>query len=851
MGNKKKKSKGKLFKNHKRLRYIWIRIRLAVKVVFAMTLMCILAAGIFFYKKYGKEVLEMQEQAKQLVADSDQSTFMKKSTSIVYDCNGKVLPVFTTGTDSGYVKYEDIPKAAVSAMVATEDRDFYEHKGVDILANVKAVYELIKNKGEVKRGGSTITQQLARNIFLSHDVTWQRKTEEIFIAKELEDKYDKYEIMEFYLNNIYFANGYYGIEAASKGYFGCPVTKLNTSQIAFLCAIPNSPTRYDPVVNMNNTLSRRDRILEQMKEQGYIDEDEYETAINTTIKLNMKKKKNTDVSNYVVTYVSYCATRAIMKESGFEFRNDFEDDKDKEEYEDSYNEMYTKCQQMIYSGGYSIYTSIDPKIQKKLQSAVDNGLVSFSEKSDDGIYKMQGAAACVDNKTGRVCAIVGGRSQEMSGHGLNRAYQSYRQPGSSIKPILVYAAAFENGYTPDSIVVDEPIKDGPKNSSGGYAGKVTLRTAVEKSINTVAWRMYEELIPHNCLKHLVNMNFYNITYADDYLPAALGGVTYGATPVEMASAYAALENDGVFVTPTCIVKIKDAYGETYVSNKPEKKVVYEENAARMMTDVLEGVLTKGTAAGYGIPDMDCAGKTGTTNDKKDGWFVGYTPYYTTAVWVGCDIPKKVDNLKGNTYPLYIWNEFMCDIHNGLDMKEFELYETVTQDDSEKTWTSQKGDSNKSDKDNKDDDSADNEDEAADTDDADGNDGEDVVEGEDGENKDTDNNEDNNEDSNESDKNSESDDKGDNKGNKDDTESDDDSVENGKDTDDNNDVTLPPASEEGADKTKAPVSTKAPNTEAPAQTKEPTEQPPIVTPPPKEDSPTPEPVKTPEPETEMD
>lgn len=710
MSKKKKKKKVKLFRNHPRLRWIWIRIRLALKVVLVMMLGCIVVFGAVFYKKYGKDILAMQDEANKLVKESDSNTFMQKMTSIVYDCNGDVLPVFTSGTDFGYVTYEDIPKYAVDAMVATEDRDFYEHNGVDMSANIKAVYELIKNKGEVKRGGSTITQQLARNIYLTNAVTWQRKVEEIFIALALEDKYEKFEIMEFYLNNIYFANGYYGIEAASKGYFDCSVTKLDLSQIAFLCAIPNSPTRYDPVVNIKNTLSRRDRILDQMLEQGFITQDECDSAKAEEIKLNMAKKIDTDVPNSIVTYITYCSTRAIMQKQGFVFRNDFENDDDKTAYENSYNETYSACQQQLYTKGYRIYTSIDLKIQKKLQKAVDDNLSKFTDTKDDGIYDMQGAGVCIDNESGRIVAIVGGRSQKISGYGLNRAYQSYRQPGSAIKPILVYTPAFENGYTPDTKVVDEPIKNGPKNSGGSYAGTVTMRRAVEKSINTIAWKLYDELIPHNCLKHLVDMNFYKITYDDDYLPASLGGVTYGATPVEMASAYAAIENDGVFTTPTCILKVDDAYGHTMIDDNLERKVVYEENAARMMTDVMKGVLTNGTAAGHEINNMDCAGKTGTTNDKKDGWFVGYTPYYTTSVWCGCDNPKTIDDLWGSSYPLDIWYDFMTDVHEGLEYKEFTPYEIVSQDDNDSYGggNHHKDDNNNdSDDDNDEDDSEDN------------------------------------------------------------------------------------------------------------------------------------------------
>ena len=483
------------------------------------------------------------------------------------------------------------------------------------------------------------------------------------------------DILEFYLNNIYFGNGYYGIQSASRGYFNRDVGELTLSEIAFLCAIPNNPTLYDPVTNMDNALSRRDRILKRMLEDDKISGQAYSEAKEQAITLT--RPEALTKNDYVETYTYYCATRALMETEGFKFRYDFSSDDDREAYERAYNELYSDCQKRLYTGGYRIYTSLDLAMQEELQAAVDETLAGYTEVNEEGVYALQSSAVCIDNDSGRVKAIVGGRSQDFAGYTLNRAYQSFRQPGSAVKPLTVYTPSFERNYTPDSLVEDEPIEDGPSNANGAYLGEITVRTAVEKSVNTVAWRLYEELTPEVGLSYLEEMNFSRLD-AEDYRPAtALGGFTNGVSSLEMASGYAALENDGKYRMPTCIVKILDAEGnEVYVSAQEEKQV-YKQNAARMMTDVLQGVLTNGTGRGLGLSDMPCAGKTGTTNDQKDGWFVGYTRYYTTSVWVGYDMPEKLDKLMGSTYPGTIWQKFMRGAHEGLEPMEFLPYAKIS------------------------------------------------------------------------------------------------------------------------------------------------------------------------------
>lgn len=653
-------------KKKKKYRYF----RLFVKIQLVLFLAVAAACAYYFYGGYGREVQAMKAEAEQLVRTSTEETFRGSQTSIVYAADGSVISMLKDTKESYYLTREEIPGNVVAAIVSIEDKKFYRHDGVDYQALLRAVKAMVEN-GRVTQGGSTITMQLARNVFISQEKTWQRKVEEIFIAWNLEKKYTKDQILEFYLNNIYFGNGYYGIQSASRGYFNREVKDLSLSQMAFLCAVPNNPTLYDPAVNMENTIARRDRILSQMLSDGKISEVDYANAV--VEKIRLERPKAIQKNDYVETYAYYCATRALMEQEGFVFQTEFANNQAAESYHESYDEWYADCQRKLYTGGYRIYTTLDPGMQQQLQEAVNGTLAGFTETNEEGIYTLQASAVCIDNENGYVRAIVGGRGQDFAGYTLNRAYQSFRQPGSAIKPLTVYAPCFERHYTPESLFVDEPIEDGPKNSNGTYLGEVTLRTAVEKSINTIAWRMYEELTPQTGLSYLKEMNFSRLD-AEDYRPAsALGGFTNGVSALEMASGYAALLNDGKYRTPTCIEKILDDSGNEIYASAQREKQVYRQNAARMMTDVLTGVFTAGTAKGLGLKDMPCAGKTGTTNDHKDGWFVGYTRYYTTSVWVGYDMPKRMDDLMGNTYPGKIWQTFMEEIHADLEPLGFLPY----------------------------------------------------------------------------------------------------------------------------------------------------------------------------------
>ncbi len=674
MAKKKKKRK-------KKYRFFWFFVKVQI-----FLMICVLGAVGFYYGGgYAKRVQALHKEALSLVHHSTEATFHAAETSVIYDADGNVITKLKGAKDSDYLVSEDIPADVKAAIISIEDKKFYRHGGVDYKAIARAVVAMIKN-GEVTQGGSTITMQLARNIYLSTEQTWQRKVEEIFIALEMERIYSKDKILEYYLNNIYFGNGYYGIQAASHGYFNKDVQELSLSQIAYLCAVPNNPSLYDPLTMSDNTIGRRNRILKNMLDDGKISEARYSAAVAEEIVL--ERPAQYAKNDYVETYTYYCATRALMALEGFEFQYEFASEEEEDLYDTAYGELYSECQKKLYTEGYQIYTTLDLNMQEQLQASIDDTLSEFTEQSEEGVYTLQASATCIDNETGFVKAIVGGRSQDFAGYTLNRAYQSFRQPGSTIKPLIVYTPAFERNYTPDSIVVDQPIEDGPENAGGFYRGEITIRTALEHSVNTIAWQLYDEITPPVGLSYLHAMNFSKIEKSDEIPASCLGGLTKGVSSLEMASAYAAIENDGLYREPTCIEKITDAEGnEVYVAPQTEV-IVYKQNAARMTTDVLKGVLINGTGKGLGLGDMPCAGKTGTTNDSKDGWFVGFTRYYTTSVWVGYDMPKTLDNLQGATYPGTIWKNFMTGIHEGLPVLEFLPYAQMEGEPQEESEASQ-------------------------------------------------------------------------------------------------------------------------------------------------------------------
>ena len=418
------------------------KFRIFFRVQFVLFLLFLGAGAYDLYSSYGPEVKALKAEAGRLVRESTPETFRGSQTSLVYAADGSVISSLKGTKESYYLTYEEIPSDAVAAIVSIEDKKFYRHDGVDYRALLRAVMAMLEN-GRITQGGSTITMQLARNIFITQEKTWQRKVEEIFIAWDLEEKYTKDEIIEFYLNNIYFGHGYYGIQSASRGYFNRNVDELTLSEIAFLCAIPNNPTLYDPYTNMENTLGRRDRILSNMQEDGKISEVAYANAIVEDIVLEHGEtvKKN----DYVETYAYYCAVRALMELEGFEFRYTFATEAERDAYDARYDEMYAECQRKLYTGGYQIYTSLDLELQENLQESIDDALVKFTDVNEEGVYELQASAVCINNDTGYVQAIVGGRQQDFAGYTLNRAYQKLSSAGKCDQATDRLCAAVRTG----------------------------------------------------------------------------------------------------------------------------------------------------------------------------------------------------------------------------------------------------------------------------------------------------------------------------------------------------------------------------------------------------------------------
>ena len=633
-------------------------------------------AGVLIWQKIEPIYNEYNTFAEEVVNNATYDSFKLQESSYIYDVDGKLICKLKADQDSSYISYNEIPSAFIDAFVAVEDRSFWDNSGIDFKGIARILYNFVKTGGEEVHGASTITQQLARNIFLTHEVSLERKGKEMLIAMKLTSKFTKEEIMEFYCNDICFANTYYGISAAAKGYFNKNVNELTLSEICYLCAIPNSPEYYNPYKYPERALERRDKILGDMMELGLISRVEYNRAINEEIVI---EKPSFEFNNYMTTYAIDCAVQYIMKENEFEFKYKYTDEADYNNYKKEYAEAYENAKYELVTGGYKVYTSLDPEIQNNIQLILDEKLAFDEEINEEtGIYELQGAVTCIDNSNGKVVAVVGGRSQDTDGvYSLNRAFQSYRQPGSSIKPLIVYAPAIISGYTPNSMVQNIDVataKVKGVNVQELTGPEMTLRRALEQSKNGVAWQLFDKITPQVALSYITEMQFSNICPDDYYNSAALGGLTYGVTTAEMASAFSTLVNHGYYRDPSCIIKMIDRNGDD-IYREENSRQIYNEVAADTTIDMMTGVLIRGTASKlgwYNSTKTVAACKTGTTNNSKDGWLCGSTPYYSIAVWVGYDTPKTLNNLWGSTYPAQIWKDSMLSVISDLEViEEFE------------------------------------------------------------------------------------------------------------------------------------------------------------------------------------
>lgn len=646
-------------------------------VLLATGVVCGCIVLLCIYVKVKPELDDCRRTVYDKVANMDEDDFISDMDTYIYDKDGKEIGLINAGN----FEYADIGKISMNIQniyISQEDKRFKEHMGVDWISTARAGLALIKNKGEITQGGSTITQQVIKNTYLTQEKSFKRKLIEIMMAPQMEQKFSKAKIMEYYCNTNYYGNRCYGVQAASQFYFGKDASDVSVAEAAMLAALSNSPSMYDPIKHFSDALNKRNKIIENFYNNGYITEEEKEDAIAEPLNIIEKEGKE-GFQTYQSTYAIHCAALKLMEADHFRFKYTFSSKEEYDIYIEQYEKAYNEKTDEIKSGGYSIYTSLDSAIQEKLQNSIDTTLKEFDELQENGKFAMQGAAAVADNETGYIVAIVGGRGTDDQ---YNRAYLSARQPGSSIKPLIDYAPAFDTGkFYPSMVMNDHEIEDGPKNSGGGYRGRVTIREAVNRSINTVAWQVLQEIGVNNGLSYLGKMKFHKISYVDNDVAAlSIGGFTNGVRVVDMVKGYQTLANLGQYTDRTCIVDIRDSNGNSVINRyKPDKEQVYDQDSAYMMTDILKGTIEQpfGTGRGLGLDSgMPSAGKTGTTNNNKDTWFCGYTRYYTTAVWVGYDIPREMPGIFGSTYSGRIWKQVMDGIHEGLEIKDWERPETV-------------------------------------------------------------------------------------------------------------------------------------------------------------------------------
>ncbi|MCR5608316.1 MAG: penicillin-binding protein [Lachnospiraceae bacterium] len=669
------------------------RVFLGIKIFAVFCLLVVLIGGIVVYAKYGTIIMDCYSEASKIAADSKPDDFRKTGGAKYFDASGNEIKALSRANSDTYLTCDEIPQLVKETFIVSEDKDFYNHKGISYKGNVRAVIAIIKDNGKLSQGGSTITQQLTRNIYLTFEKSIERKLKEMFISLKLEEAYSKDQILEYYINNIYFRNNHYGIESAAQGYFGKSISECTLAQQVFLCAIPNRPAYYDPYTNFDHTIKRKDRLLKQLHDDGKISDDMYTTACNEEIVVGRFSKTKENIPQPLKSYIEECAVRALMAASGFEFQYGFTkaQEDEFEEYKNERDEIFKDWANTMQKNEYYVYTSIDFDAQNALQEAVNNVLNDANtDLNDEGIYEFQGSAVCIDNDTGKVVAMVNGRTQADKENYGERAYNNYRQPGSSIKPILVYGPAYDmrdgNGnavYTLDSTMVDEKIdsKWAPKNASGTYLNReVTFKEALARSLNTIPWLLFRDMKEANggklnyCFDYLKKMNFNKITMDDaDGLSAAIGGTKYGTNTLEMAAAYATIENEGEYRQPSCVIRITNKDGETVTEDRQGVREVYDINTTKQLIESMQAVLYAdyGSATKVPVNGQDCAGKTGTTDGYKDGWMCGFTKYYTTAVWCGNDHNTTADSNTGATFAGKIWHDYMTVIHEGLARKEFD------------------------------------------------------------------------------------------------------------------------------------------------------------------------------------
>lgn len=630
--------------------------------------------GMYIYTEVKPLLVESKRIAYEKLASVDKNTFRLMENTEVYGVNGEKIGE-VKANNYEYIGINEVSKYIQEGYIAVEDRMFLTHNGVDLKALTRAGIALLKNSGEITQGGSTITQQVIKNTLLTQEQTFKRKLIELLLAPEIERMYSKAEIMEFYVNTNYYGNGCYGIESASKFYFGKSAKNLTLGEAAVLVGVSNNPSKYNPVKYPENVKKKREFVLTKMLEVGVITEQEYKVANEEEINLVLDKKLSDGKESYLMSYALHSTVIKVMELDGFKFKYGITDEEEYEKYMEEYKEEYSEKSNLVRSGGFKIETSLDPTKQEILQKAIDKELEGFKGKDEvSGKYEYQGAGVIVNNETGYVEAIVGGRGTEDT---YNRGFLAVRQPGSAIKPLVAYGVAFDSGeYYPSYVMEDKYIDKGPKNAYTGYRGNMSLREAIKISTNTIPYRLLLDMGTEKGLSYLGKMRFDTLTPTDNVGSLALGGVTKGVRVVDMAKGFSTIANGGVYIDNTCITKLSyGGDGVIYNGEELKKTKVYEEDTAYMLVDVLRGVLQEGgTGYKYNLGGVDSFGKTGTTSNNKDNYFVGATPEYTLAVWTGYDMPKTIESIKEG-YAGQIWKEVMLKILKDKE-RQFERPSTI-------------------------------------------------------------------------------------------------------------------------------------------------------------------------------
>jgi penicillin-binding protein 1A len=548
------------------------------------------------------------------------------------------------------VPLERIPRYLTAALVATEDRKFYRHSGVDLKGIARAIIKDIR-AGEFVEGASTITQQLAKTLFLTSRKTIVRKIKEAILAFQLERRYTKDEILELYLNQVYFGSGAYGVQSAAEIYFGKSVQDLSLAECALIAGMPKSPSRYSPLVNKDLAHRRRDTVLKQMLTTGIISGAEYQEAAEKEIQLKGRDKK-LNRAPYFVEYV-----------------------------QKQLEEILGAAQ--LYKGGLSIYTTLDLKLQEAAQSAVDDGLMALENRMDKNNIQPvdpQAALICLEIQSGGILAMVGGKDFYDSPY--NRATAARRQPGSAFKPI-VYAYAIEQGFAQNKLILDAPVvfrgadKDQdwrPGNFSEKYLGEITLRKALVISQNIPAVRLIEMLGPLSVAQFAHRLGIESNLAPD--LSLALG--TSEVSLINLTAAYAVFPREGKWIEPFGVMEVTDRRGRIIWRAKPPKRLVMSREGAAIITDMLEGVVAEGTGRQAMSLGGRVAGKTGTTNNYNDALFIGFSPTVAAGVWVGRDSGDTLGNKEtGARAALPIWIQFMQTALAAGSPQQFDLPNSVS------------------------------------------------------------------------------------------------------------------------------------------------------------------------------